>query len=275
MKYLGFIATTSGEKLFQHVLREIIEEEKFFELSNIGLLKTGGRALQFSEYFLGAYAFNITARCIKKAIRIRQTISNESQHQPLLIRYFQQKLEIPSLPGIRNLERLSTLTFNAADNSGKKISDATKRAVRNNNDTHECYICGKQVLRKTEDPYSKLEYEHIWPCSYGGESITSNLLPACPKCNREKSDMLLWQDSHIHSFILPPSPEESEWKNISRQEKIAKHRSYVLETACLKEITLKEAAIEVGPISTLHDSLYATDEDDCIDFFNFEIRRTP
>lgn len=272
MKYQGFTATTSGEILFQHILKEIIEEQSITELNNIGLLKTGGRAEEFSEYFFGAYAFNLTARCIKKAGRIRQAVSDESQHQKILVRYFQQQLEIPNQPGERNLERLSTLTFNAADNSGKKISDATKRAVRNNKDTHQCYICGKQISRNAEDPESQIQYEHIWPSSYGGDSITGNLLPACPKCNNHKADMLLWQDSHIHSFILPPIPEETEWKNITRQEKIAKHRSYIFNNACTKKLTLKEAAIETGPISTHHNSLYAADEDDCVDFFNFEIR---
>lgn len=272
MKYLGFKATTSGERLFQHLLQNIIEARRATELIDLSILQTGGRAEQFSEYFLGTYTFNLMARCVKKASRIKESCEDETLHQPTLVKYFQQSLGMADHPTERKLDRLATLTFNASDSSGKKISDATKRSVRNNKNDHYCYICGMQILKAAESPDSQIEYEHIWPSSYGGDSSAENLLPACPKCNRLKSDLLLWQDTDVHSFILPPAPVEEEWKRIERRVKIAKHRYQIFEVACTRGLSLKEAAIELGPVNMHHDSLYANDEDDCVDFFNFSIR---
>jgi hypothetical protein len=71
---------------------------------------------------------------------------------------------------------------------------------------------------------------------------------------------------------LPPDPSEEEWKKITRAKKIAKHRAKIFDIACNKSLTLKEAAIEAGPIDVHISSLYSLDEDDCVDFFNFNIR---
>ena len=81
--------------------------------------------------------------------------------------------------------------------------------------------------------------------------------------------MLLWQDSDIHSFVLMPNAEDEELKNISRRQKIAKQRFYIFDTASAKNISLKEAAYEIGPMNL--NSLSSYDEDDSIDFFNLQL----
>ncbi|MGH1450183.1 MAG: HNH endonuclease [Pseudomonadaceae bacterium] len=272
MEYLKFSPSTAGEHLFQYIISTIIGKESQTELRNTSILKAGGRATEFFEYFLGTYSFNFTGRCIRKAKSIRNSIEDENLHHRLLINYFQKTLEIPEHPGERNLERLAALTFEAVYQSGKKISKQTKKNVRHGKDICTCYICGKQILLKSQTPDEIVKYEHIWPSSYGGNSIVDNLLPACEKCNDHKADMLLWQDSHVHSFVLSPTPSEEEWKKIKRSIKIAKHRSRIFEIACANELTLKEAAIEAGPIDTEIASLHSIDEDDCIDFFNLSIK---
>jgi hypothetical protein len=201
---------------------------------------------------------------------VKETAPDESQRQGLLINYFQKTLGIADgLYGF-DLNKLASLVFEAVNTSGKKISTRTKNDVRRGLDSLVCYICGAVVLEKTEDVHSKIEYEHLWPSSYGGESISDNLLPSCPACNRKKKDLLLWQDTHIHSFILSPAPSVEEWKRIERSQKIAKHRSYIFDLACEKGLSLKEAAVEIGPLDL--NSLYVTDDDDAVDFFNFDLK---
>jgi len=272
MKYLDFKPSTAGERLFQHIIKNVVGRDSQLELQNLELLRSGGRASAFFDYFLGIYTFNFMGRCLRKAVSVQKTIEDESLHQEVLTQYFQKTLEIPALAGERNLDQLALLSLYAANYSGKDISKRTKYSVRNGSDSCNCYICGKEILRKTENPELLIKYEHIWPSSYGGDSITENLLPACEKCNSHKADMLLWQDSHIHSFILPPTPSNDEWMKITRTKKIAKHRVHIFETACTQKISLKEAAIEVGPIDVGIQSLYSLDEDDCVDFFNFNIK---
>ena len=43
---------------------------------------------------------------------------------------------------------------------------------------HRCAYCGKQVKR--------LEQDHVVPLCRGGGHILSNVVPACPRCNRKK-----------------------------------------------------------------------------------------
>lgn len=258
--------------MFQYILKEVVGFESINEIKKLSYFKYGGRLEQFSEYFLGAYIFNITGRCIKKARRIRGAVDLESRHQPELMKFFRTQLEMASFSSDRNLEKLSILTFEAADNSGKKISKSTKRSVLGGSDVHDCYICGKRIVDNSDDSEIVLKYEHIWPSTYGGDSVEDNLLPSCLKCNEIKDDMLLWQDGHVHSFILRPDPSEREWKSIKRREKIAKQRLRIFNMASAKKISLKEAAIEVGPFNVDPAALYVFDEDDSVDFFNFDIR---
>jgi 5-methylcytosine-specific restriction endonuclease McrA len=272
MKYLNFNPSTAGERLFQYIVNTVIGENSHIELQNLQLLRAGGRSDEFFEYFLGTYSFNFMGRCLRKASSIRKTVEDESLHQGLLTKYFQKTLEMPNVAGERNLDQLALLTFHAVSYSGKSISKRTKLNVRNSQNLCTCYICGKEIVHKSDDPELLIKYEHIWPSSYGGDSAVDNLLPACEKCNSQKADMLLWQDCHIHSFILPPDPSEEEWKKITRAKKIAKHRAKIFDIACNKSLTLKEAAIEAGPIDVHISSLYSLDEDDCVDFFNFNIR---
>lgn len=40
---------------------------------------------------------------------------------------------------------------------------------------------------------NKITLDHVFPRDYGGISIPNNLKPCCPKCNRDKSNLLSWQ----------------------------------------------------------------------------------
>ena len=267
MKYLEFNPTTSGEKLFQFIVREIVGINGISEINKLQMLQFGMRADQMSEYLYGVFCMNILARVIKKSFRLSADLENDSLLHDYLIRYFQENLGIPREPGSRLLDKFASLVFQAQADSGKKISNSTKRDVHLGAATCNCYICGSTVFVKSGNSDVKIQYEHLWPSSYGGNSISDNLLPSCKWCNNTKADMLLWQNSHLHSFVLKPMPSVDEWKAIQRKERVAKHRKYIFDIACEKQITLQEAAIEVGPVKL--NSMTADDEDDAIDFFNF------
>lgn len=54
-------------------------------------------------------------------------------------------------------------------------------------DGYRCQICG----RTAKDDCVKLEVDHKYPVSKGGDNSTENLWTLCMQCNREKSDSLL------------------------------------------------------------------------------------
>ena len=266
INYLQFKATTKGEILFQHIIREVIGRPNISQIQNLNLLQIGGRLDDFSEYFAGVFAANLMARCIKKAARINTTIQNELEHQRLLVRYIQDSLEIPRSATGGDLDRLAFLILEAEKTSRRDINNTT-RQQSSSKGLNNCYICGKDIYYTHEDKDLQLELEHIWPQSFGGDSVVENLLPACHHCNQDKASMLLWQNSNVHSFVLKPTPSADELTTIKRKEKIAHHRRSIFQHACTHKTTLKQAAQTLGPVDL--QSIKPIDSDDAVDFFNF------
>lgn len=213
---------------------------------------------------------NILARAMKKAKTIVRDIDDEKLHQKNLVKYFQIYFGLTnsSVPG--GLDRFATLVLDAEQASRKDISNTIKSEMLKNKVLY-CYICGISVSGSTQGESLKAELEHIWPQSYGGDSIIENLLPSCPACNKKKGNMILWQNANVHSFVLKPNPSEKEVENIRRVERIAKHRRKLFKVACERKISLKEAANEVGPVDIMNKmNILFIDRDDAVDFFNFD-----
>lgn len=49
--------------------------------------------------------------------------------------------------------------------------------------SHKCYYCKRHLARE------KITIDHVYPLDFGGVTITSNLIPACSKCNNKKTNM--------------------------------------------------------------------------------------
>jgi 5-methylcytosine-specific restriction endonuclease McrA len=268
MNQFSFKAVTSGELLFQFILRELYQVSSLTEIHGLGLLTVGGRSDFFSEYFLGINAMNMLARCVKKAERVRG-IDNEASHQGNMVAYLQETLGMAKHDD-ESVDKLARLSLLAASDSKRKIKDSIKRSIRNGRNEVPCYLCGGMCQHNASDGAAGIEYEHIWPSSFGGNSIADNLLPACATCNREKKDMLLWHTGHLFSFVLKPDPSLDELTAITRKAKIAAQMRRVFARACSDEISLKSAAEILGPVDMM--SIYAVDDRDAVDFSNFEFR---
>lgn len=50
---------------------------------------------------------------------------------------------------------------------------------------HRCEYCGEIFFDK------KITMDHLYPQDMGGPTITNNLIPACQRCNNEKTNMTL------------------------------------------------------------------------------------
>lgn len=269
MNLLNFAPQTSGEHLFLLIVRDLYGLESLASMQALPILSVGGRTDHFSEYFLGLSALNILARAVKKAEQVR-TIDNEALHHPRMVDFIQRALGVARHHESDVIDRLASGALKAAADSKRRIKDSVKNAVCKGRKELSCYMCGGTLVRNSTEPGHQVEYEHLWPASFGGNSVEENLLPACTPCNREKGHMLLWHTAHISSFVLKPQPSEEELKSISRQEKIAKHMRSIYSKACNDGLSLKTAALALGPVSMT--SIYADDIDDSMDFFNFCFR---
>ncbi len=266
---LNFQPTTSGERLFQFILKELHPGQSHNEIQSLGVLTVGGRGDFFADYILGVSTINMTARLVKKALKVRAG-DDELTHQSEMVRYIQQTLGVNRHSGDDVVDRLASHALAAASTCGRRINESAKKIVQSRRIESACYICGTNCLFKSTDEKAQVKYEHLWPSSYGGDSVHQNLIPCCWHCNEVKDDMLLWHTGGLFSFVLKPSPSLEEIKAISRREKVAMYMRLVLQHACLNRCSLKEAAMAIGPVSMT--SIYAIDDADAIDFSNFEFR---
>lgn len=256
----NFRPVTSGEYLFKHIASQFLQKESLQQIYQLNHLQVGNRQEDFMEYYIGVYCFNLTTRLIQKAKSvIADAAVNESQRPNHMERYIQTELEVAIHSGNRKeVGQLVSSSITAAIESGKVISNGVKKQVAPNRGTIYCYICGTGLT------YNQIQYEHIWPSCYGGDSIADNLLPACADCNNKKGHLLLWQDAHVCSFVLPPTPSAAELGSIQGREKIALHRREIFRTACNSRTSLKEAALKTGAIKQLAH----IHQNDAVDFFN-------
>jgi 5-methylcytosine-specific restriction endonuclease McrA len=262
----GFKPVTQGERLFKHLLKHFISPDAKSQASSLSFLQIGNRQEDFSEYYLGVFCFNLLARLIKKSVHLLEdeTVKEENR-QSQMIFYLQTQMEIAIDRKNKNdVVYLATLANLAAQSSGRKINPSTKALVTPKLSATYCYICGERLELASSDNLQQVQYEHIWPSNFGGDSDPENLLPACSICNNAKGSTLLWQDAHVHSFVLKPNPSIDEITRIQRREKIAIHRRMIFQRACNEGITLKEAALKIGPMGNLQYQHI----NDAVDFFN-------
>jgi hypothetical protein len=270
---IGFVPVTEGEVLYQTLVEQFVDDGKQLT-SALNVFSTGRfvgrRSAEFSEYYFGIYCFNITARLIKAASAI---LREPSLHEPLfrgsMLGFLINQFEISEFRYGRNrVNLLVNLAFNAANSSGQAISKTTKERVLAGSIDFSCYICGCELLIQSTVPEQVLQYEHIWPSSFGGSSIVDNLLPACSTCNNKKGALMLWQDAPVSSIILPPNPSQNDLTMITRRAKIAKHRQDLFAFAVKMKITLKAAALQLGAYN--FSNVSSVDSDDSADFFTLQ-----
>lgn len=267
----GFHPSTQGEFLFQHIARQFIPSEAKNQVYQLSHLQIGNRQDDLAEYYIGVYCFNLMARLVKKAVHlIEDPAINQEQHQPQMKLYLQTQMEIAiDRQNKEGINKLISLSLSAAASSKKQVSQSAKLLVTPKYKPIYCYICDRKLELSTDDTPTQVQYEHIWPRSFGGDSTPENLLPACALCNHEKGATLLWQDAHVHSFVLRPSPTTEDLnKKIQYKVKIAMHRRNIFQRACDDQITLKEAALKVGAMGK---SIKYKHPDDAVDFFNCTI----
>lgn len=262
----GHLPSTSGEILYKFLEEKILIASNLPELERLAVMQVGARSEQHASYFFGFACASILTRLIKKTERVLE--EGRPSPERIIARYVEDTLEVHSYSQERIANRLAALAVSAAESSHKNIPNSVIKAVNGEKLRHTCYICGNLLQKESEDPTTCLEYEHIWPSCYGGNSIAENILPACKRCNKAKGDMLLWHTAHIGAFCLKPNPSTEEMTRVTRSHIVAAHMKRIFNHATSNRVTLKESALRVGPISP--DRHRVPYPDDARDFFNFE-----
>lgn len=263
---LGHYASTNGENLYKYIRENVFSTDDAFQFEKLSSMQVGGRSSEHADYFFGYACASIFSRLIKKTEKTLDELRPSPER--IISRYIEETLEIVTFTRSATSTRMAALAIRAVESSHKEIPSSVRKAVNGERMRQSCYICGNFLQKDSDDPTIRLEYEHIWPSSYGGDSIAENILPACKRCNNAKGDMILWHTAHIGALCLKPNPSPDELTKVSRPLLIAAHMKKIFTHASFNRISLKNSALQIGPISPdRHKSPYP---DDARDFFNFE-----
>ncbi len=223
---------------------------------------------QWSEFLEQLVAVWLTGRLVAAARSLSAT--HGAEYDDALSGYLRDYLDISK----DDLQRLLRLTKAAADAAEKEISPGLKNQLRTWAMSHHahCYMCGVALDFTGADSFASFTRDHLWPRSYGGDSILENLLPACGKCNSErKSHFATWATTSIQSALLRMQPTSNDWASLAGYHLFAL-QNYAAQCLAIREdLTLKEGLLTVGHWESPPQ---ITDSGDVVHFFNITNLRT-
>lgn len=115
---------------------------------------------------------------------------------------------------------------------------------------YKCYSCDRELSATAQrEDASFLSYDHVWPHSFGGDSVEVNLLPSCQDCNTAKQHTISWEWGLVQSTLPQTELGEAELHSLrlTRASKIALHMRAALDYARMHGTTLKDGFLAVGP----------------------------
>ncbi len=275
---------TDGETLFHFLIKNVGEFGALEHLRSdfISGVMRGREFMQFTE---GA----IVLHCFGRLLQAAKWYRNEYSDDPVratkeIMSFVVDTLGIAkaTCSSFDKLAPLALAASAAASNSSKTPNSSEKRKVLVNcNKMFNCYSCGIELDpnapsdiydengKSSQNPHY-MEHEHLWPHSFGGNSIAENLLPSCPFCNRAKANITSWEWISLQS-ILPKFEGKSSFINASDhpgQLKIGLHIRVAMAYARINGTTLKAAYSLIGPrLKEIH----LVDTNDTADFFNLRV----
>jgi hypothetical protein len=255
---------TAGERLCNFLNHRLLAGGAWNDLEL--LLNTTGRSKQLVAFFRQVAAVTLTGRIVAAGISISDISSiDDVAFQKLFTEHLRDTVGIPH----RFLNEFYRFSYRAVEAATRPIPVSVQKKIRSwAMVRHQwCYMCGKSLDFNQNDPVRGYTLEHIWPRSYGGDSIEENFLPACQSCNsRKKSNFATWAMPAIQSLLYGIAPEEQRLEEIHGSFKFSLHYRAAQERAMQKRSTLKDAFLEIGPWT----STRFVDADDVSDFFNLE-----
>jgi hypothetical protein len=260
MRAFAYRSTTSGEALYQFFRNWLVEGIPSDLLDQwLSRIEYGEDWSEFVEQLIAVW---LTGRSVAMG-RSLKTLDGDS-YQQRLGSFFRENLAVKK----RDMRDLVRRTETAVDAAEKDLSQGLKNQFTRwaRSDHAFCYMCATELDFERVNVPNSFTREHIWPQSYGGDSILENLLPACAKCNAErKSSFATWAATSIQSAVLRMNPSDEDWKNLKGYHFFALHHYAGQRYAVENRLSLKEAFRKIGPWKSPPQIL---DANDVVHFFN-------
>ncbi|WP_348261790.1 HNH endonuclease [Telmatobacter sp. DSM 110680] len=255
---------TSGERLCNFVNHRLLSDGVWSDLEL--LLESTGRSTQLVAFFRQIAAVTLTGRIVAAGLSINGDVPT---YEVAFQRLFKEHLrDVVGIPGkiLNEMYRFGQRAVEAALQGAPMSLQKQMRAWALNRH-HWCYMCGQALEFNQNDPVRGYTLEHIWPQSYGGDSIEDNFLPACQSCNsKKKANFATWAMPPIQSLLYGIAPDDQRLEEIHGSFKFSLHYRAAQVLAIKEGRTLKEAFLKIGPWTTTR----FIDADDVADFFNLE-----
>jgi hypothetical protein len=176
------------------------------------------------------------------------------------------------LIGFDTIDDLTRVVTRCVAASNEHISETQRKRYKKKAEKSRayCYMCGVELDYTEQDPVRKFTMEHVWPQSFGGNSIEQNLLPACASCNsNKKKNYASWAMVGVQSLMIGIGPTENELK-LEGSYQFALHCYAARKLAERKNISLKMAYLRLDN----WESPTVLNQADIGDFFNLSNHKT-
>ena len=261
MNDFHYRSSTAGENLYlflrSWIRKGISLEESFFWLSPLD------RSEEWSEYIEQFIAVSLTGQLVAAGRTFRERYEDSAPFRS----EFRSCLSNALLVERSDCDRFMRLATSAVDASVREIPNGLRRSFRSwalQNHSH-CYLCGHPLEFDNEGSERAYTADHIWPLSYGGDSIEDNLLPACKCCNEQhKGNFATWAMTSVQSIILGVAPTANALSRVSGTSRFALHHRSVQDLAIKSRLTLKDAYRQAGP----SENIRVRNRNDIGHFFN-------
>ncbi|HEL3010599.1 MULTISPECIES: HNH endonuclease [Stenotrophomonas] len=230
---------THGEDLFLLLHERVHHAFAGRELaSELGFLISSA---DFMDYMKMSASIEFFMRCVRDA---RLVLSRTQGSTPVsLAESVGMLIDLP--PGLSRERRFQELLWHVAENNGRRnASEELQREVMLKLRSI-CYMCGRQVSKGGRNGHPVRTIEHIWPHTFGGQTIPENLLPACDSCNRRKGHAFSWTTGPVLSTLVHAN------EKINNELRMSLGLAKVAHQASKgnKLRTLKEAILLCQPVS--------------------------
>jgi len=257
-------SVTDGEKLCRFIEHDLLANSRWEALASC--FKYTGRQLELTDFFRQLTIVNLAGRLVIGGSSLaKQMDISDPQFQMAFMSFLRDNLEIPYY----QIDETYRFALRAVKASQEQISKSLARKIKNWAKIHHkyCYMCGDSLDFHDSESHCAYTCEHIWPRSYGGNSIEDNLLPACQSCNsHKKGHFATWAMPAIQSLIMGFEPSSQRLQEIEGCHKFALHYRIAQKLAERKNLTLKQAFLKLGHWTEVR----ITRLDDVADFFNLE-----
>ena len=235
---------THGERLYGFLRALLAESLPRGELED--WLEPVGMTSEWVEYFEQLSAVGLTGRVVAAGRSLSKTFADRILFRQQYRSYLNDFLLVSKAV----LDGLLGFAIEAVDVADGKISDGLRKERRAWAERRRpnCYLCATYLNFEDEKSDEYCTLEHLWPSSYGGDSIAENLLPACALCNRaRKADFATWATTSVQSVLRGLNPDTKDPYLLSGPALFALHNWAGQRYAIRHKTNLRDAFLQIGP----------------------------